>query len=200
MTQRRRGRTIDRVNEEPSPSRAPTRRLPLARKRLRLLRHAKSSWDEPGLDDHDRPLAPRGRRAATAIALHLDAGRQRPRLVVCSTARRARETLELILPVLEAADVEFEPALYHASLERLRRLVAALPDSVDDVLVIGHNPGLQDLAVDLALPGALRDRVEEKLPTGALVTLEGPMDRWDELAGGDATIAGLVLPRELGVV
>lgn len=186
------------MSEELSPSRSATRHPQIVRKRLRLLRHAKSSWDEPGLDDHDRPLAPRGRRAAVAIASHLEAGRQRPRLVVCSTARRARETLEVILPVIEAADVEFEPALYHASLERLRRLVAALPDAVDDVLMVGHNPGFQELAADLALPGPLRDRVAQKLPTGALVTLEGPMDRWDELAGGGATIAELVLPRELG--
>lgn len=167
------------------------------RKRLRLVRHAKSSWDETGLDDHDRPLAPRGRRAALAMARHLGALRSRPRLVVCSTAVRARETLEILLPALDGADVEFDPGLYHASLERLRRLVASLPDSVDDALVLGHNPGLQELACDLALPGPLRDRVAVKLPTCALVTLEGPMDRWDELAGGGVELAGLVLPREL---
>jgi phosphohistidine phosphatase len=187
------------MDDESGISAAPIRPPRIVRKRLRLLRHAKSSWDEPGLDDHDRPLAPRGRRAAAAIAEHLQASRQRPELVVCSTASRARQTLEILIPVLDAADVEFEPALYHASLERLRRLVAALPDAVDDVLVIGHNPGLQELAADLALPGELRSRVEEKLPTGALATLEGPMDRWDELAGGGVTLASLVLPRELGV-
>lgn len=169
----------------------------IARKRLRLLRHGKSSWDVSGLGDHDRPLAPRGRRAAAALAAHLAAGRQRPALVVCSPAARARQTLELVLPALDGPDVEFEPALYHASLERLRRLVAALPDAVDDVMLVGHNPGLQELALDLARPGPLRDRVAEKLPTGALVTLEGGMDGWDELAGGGADLVGLVLPRDL---
>jgi phosphohistidine phosphatase len=179
------------LSTDPGPA------APVARKRLRLLRHAKSSWEDGGLDDHDRPLAPRGRRAAAALATHLADGRARPGLVVCSTATRARETLELLLPALGGADVEFEAALYHASLERLRRLVASLPDGADDVLLLGHNPGLQDLAVDLALAGPLRDRVVEKLPTGALVTLEAPFDRWDEVAGGGVALVGLVLPRDL---
>jgi phosphohistidine phosphatase len=92
-------------------------------RRLFLFRHAKSSWKDPGQADHDRPLAGRGRRAAKAVAGHMREERIEPELVLCSTARRARETLERIEPALGVADVRFEPALYGASagalLERL---------------------------------------------------------------------------------
>jgi phosphohistidine phosphatase len=169
----------------------------IVRRRLHLLRHAKSSWDDLLLADDERPLAPRGRRAAIAMAGHLGRARVRPCLVACSTARRARETLDLVHQALGRVDVEFEPALYHASLERLRRFVGSLPDAVDEVLIVGHNPGLQDLVLDLADPSALRARVEEKLPTCALATLEARAARWDELAGGGAALVSLVLPREL---
>jgi phosphohistidine phosphatase len=81
-------------------------------KRLFLLRHAKSSWDDPGLDDHDRPLAPRGRRASGLIAEHLRRARIGPVLVLCSSARRTRETLERAMPALDPGYVRIERHLY----------------------------------------------------------------------------------------
>jgi phosphohistidine phosphatase len=152
-------------------------------KRVWLLRHLKSSWDEPGLADHDRPLAPRGRKAADHEV--------RPDLVLCSTAMRARATLDLVAPALGAPTVEFEDGLYHAwaddLLERLRRI----PPRLESVLLIGHNPGFHDLVALLAPPGP------EDFPTGALVELLVAADDWTQLQPGGAELARLVVPREL---
>jgi phosphohistidine phosphatase len=119
-------------------------------KRVYLLRHAKSSWKHPELPDHDRPLAGRGRRAAKAIVRHMRAQEFVPELVLCSTARRARETLERIEPALGRAPVRVERELYGASARELLARLRRLPDDVGSVLVIGHNPGMHELAVELA--------------------------------------------------
>jgi phosphohistidine phosphatase len=116
---------------------------------LYLLRHAKSSWDDPALADHDRPLAPRGRRNASALAEHVRREAITPALVLCSTAVRARETLAVVLPAIDVeAEIRLEDGLYGASaddvLARLRSVTA------ESVLVVGHNPTLEDLAARLA--------------------------------------------------
>jgi phosphohistidine phosphatase len=161
-------------------------------KRLYLLRHAKSSWKDPGLADHDRPLAGRGRRAAKAVARHLRELGIEPELVMCSTAR-ARETLERLEPVLGTGAVRVERELYGAGalLEQLR----GVPDAVGSVLVIGHNPGLQRLA--LARPAPAVEELEAKYPTAGLAALvfEGPS--WRDLDRGSAELVGFVRPRDL---
>ena len=111
-------------------------------KRLWLLRHAKSSWEEPGLADHDRPLAPRGRKASKRIARWVSANGVQPELVLCSTAIRARATLDLISGALGSPVVRFEDGIYHATAEGLLERLRTVPDDVGDVLVVGHNPGL----------------------------------------------------------
>ena len=98
-------------------------------------------------------LAGRGRRAAKALARHVREERIEPELVLCSTARRARETLERIEPALGVADVRFEPALYGASAGALLERLHDVPDDVGSVMLIGHNPGLQELALELAHTG-----------------------------------------------
>jgi phosphohistidine phosphatase len=168
-----------------------------AEKRLFLLRHAKSSWDDPGLADHDRPLAPRGRRAAKAMGDHLRRRRITPEVVLCSSARRAQETLEGIAPLVgDAAAVLIEPELYPASagdlLERLRRL----PDTTDSALLVGHNPAIQDLALTLAGVGPTRAAIERKYPTAGLATL-GFEGSWSELAAGMADLVDFVTPKKL---
>lgn len=168
-------------------------------KRLYLLRHAKSSWDDPGLADHDRPLAPRGRRAADRLARHCKREGIRPALVLCSSATRARDTLERVRPGLgPQARVELDPALYAASAEELLGRLRRLPDALPSAMLIGHNPGLQELALLLAGDAAGRARLEGKLPTGALVTLTMRRLTWSGLHPGDAELAALVRPRELG--
>lgn len=152
-------------------------------KRVYLLRHAKSSWDDPALSDHDRPLAPRGRKAAALMASHIRDEGIEPELVLCSSAVRARETLERVQP---AGEVEVEDGLYGAGaadlLDRLRRV----PDEVESVMLIGHNPAIQDLA-----------GVEGKFPTGALATLEFDGE-WRSLRAGCAKLAAFVRPKQLG--
>jgi phosphohistidine phosphatase SixA len=121
-------------------------------KRLWLLRHAKSSWDQPGLPDPDRPLAPRGRRAAELLAAHLEAAEVRPTMVLCSSSLRTRETLAAILPALgDALEIRIERPLYGAGaaelLDRLRRL----PNTASSAMLIGHNPGRPSRANGLAM-------------------------------------------------
>lgn len=165
-----------------------------------LLRHAKSSWDDPGLPDHDRPLAPRGVRDAKRMAGHLRDGHLAPDLVICSSARRTVDTLEPLRPALPDATILVEDGVYAASesqlLDRLRRI----PDGVGSAMLIGHNPGLQDLAVSLAGKGdrGLRQRLEAKFPTAALTILALQDGAWSSLEVGAAELVGFVTPKELG--
>ncbi len=167
-------------------------------RRIHLLRHAKSSWDDPALDDHDRPLARRGLKASARLARWIRESNVRPGLVLCSTAVRARETLVRIEPALEAPAVVFEAGLYHAWADDLLARLQTVADDVAEVLLVGHNPGLEELCMLLAAPGELRDRVVVDLPTGALATLEAQVGRWADLAPAGATLIEVVLPRELG--
>jgi phosphohistidine phosphatase len=166
-------------------------------RRLYLLRHAKSSWDDDTLRDRDRPLAPRGRRATKRIASWARKHNVRPQLVVSSSAVRARETLQGILPGLGEPEVWIEVALYAASAETLLERVRALPDEAEEAMFVGHNPGLGDLLLLLAEPGKLRERAETKMPTGALATLEADVERWADLEPGGARVVSFVVPRQL---
>ena len=107
-------------------------------KTLHLLRHAKSSWKEPGLDDHERPLSKRGRAAASAIAKHMKRTAIAPDIVICSTAVRTKETLEPIAKKLKPAKVIFEVGIYEVAESELWKHVGALPEQADTVLMIGH--------------------------------------------------------------
>jgi phosphohistidine phosphatase len=164
-----------------------------------LLRHAKSSWSDPTLPDIDRPLAPRGERDAKRIARYVRRTRIRPDRVLCSPSARTRRTLEAIEPSLgESYTVDFPPALYAASRLELLRQLRALPDAVGSVMLVGHNPGLHELALALASRGADLPRLEEKLPTGALATLVADCEGWTALEPGDAELVDYVVPRDLG--
>lgn len=119
--------------------------------------------------------------------------------MLCSSAVRTRETLAAILPVLGDPEVLIEDALYGASADALLSRLQAVPDSAESVLLIGHNPGIGDLAVALAGGGdevALR-RLREGVPTGAFATL-AIADGWAELRNGGASLVDYVVPRELG--
>jgi phosphohistidine phosphatase len=168
-------------------------------KQLYLLRHAKSSWDDPALADHERPLAPRGRRAAARIAEHLRGEGIRPALILCSSSRRTRQTLEPVAAALPDVPTQVEADLYGAGEESLLARLRQLPDTADSVLLIGHNPGLQDLAVALAGAGDAETlaRLRAKMPTAALATLAAPVARWRDLRPGGAELVAFVVPREL---
>lgn len=157
---------------------------------LYLLRHAKSSWAEPSLPDHDRPLAPRGERACALIAEYLRRNEIRPELVLCSSATRTRDTLERIVSALGDTDVSVEDDLYGASASELLTRLRAIPDAVPSVLLIGHNPGIQELALDLTAAS------EAEFPTAALATLV-VHEPWVNLASGGAELTAFVRPRDL---
>jgi phosphohistidine phosphatase len=165
---------------------------------LYLLRHAKSSWDDPSFDDHDRPLAPRGRRAAKRIARHMRAEGIRPELVLCSSARRTRETLGLVSSGWDGeVPVRIERRVYAAGDGDLLALINEVPEEVESVLLIGHNPGLETLALALAARGPYLGRLEEKYPTGALASLAFDGRTWADLGPGTAELVGFVVPRDL---
>ena len=172
--------------------------------RLYLLRHAKSAWDDPGLDDHDRPLNARGRTAAALMGRHM-AGliacgdMDRP-TVICSSARRARETWKRVAragtldwPVLE------EPALYMAGTGSLVGILKALPTELSSVMLVGHNPGMQDLALLLAGSGpqAMRARLQRKLPTGSLLEIGFNLDRFARIAPSSGRLIRFDRPKGL---
>jgi phosphohistidine phosphatase len=165
------------------------------RSTLYLLRHAKSSWADESVPDLQRPLAPRGRRAAQQLAQHLRDHRIAPEVVLCSPALRTRQTLELIQPGLGAqAEVLIEDDLYGAGEDQLLARLRSLPDDVSSVLLIGHNPGIQDLAVLLVGGGADRDQLRAKFPTAALATI-GVARGWAELGPGKAKLVAFRVPR-----
>ena len=163
---------------------------------LLLLRHAKSSWADPTLPDHDRPLASRGRRDAKRIAEHLAGLESEPELVLCSSAVRTRETLELVRPALGNSKVLFEDGLYGASSDELLGRIRVVPNAVGSVMLIGHNPGLEQLGLLLASSGAELRGLETKLPTGALATL-AVEKTWSRLAPGDAILTAYIVPKQL---
>jgi phosphohistidine phosphatase len=166
-------------------------------KRLFLLRHAKSAWDDPALRDRDRPLAPRGRKAAKRVARWAKKHGVRPQLVVCSSAARAQQTLQRVLPGLGEPEVWVEVTLYAAGVETLLARIRALPDEAEDVMLVGHNPGLMELLLLLAAPGQLRERACVNVPTGALAELEADVERWADVSPGEARLTRFVVPREL---
>jgi phosphohistidine phosphatase len=165
---------------------------------LHLLRHAKSSWADPGQEDRERPLAPRGRRAAGRLAKQLGTRGVRPAVVLCSPALRTLQTLELIRPGLGGDfEVLLEDELYGASAGELLARLRRLPDAVTSAMVIGHNPGLQELSVLVARGGELREQARTHFPTGALATLALRGHGWTDLAPAGADLVSYVAPREL---
>jgi phosphohistidine phosphatase len=166
---------------------------------LLLLRHAKSSWDNPGADDFERPLAPRGRRVAPLVGAEMVRRGWLPERVLCSPARRTRETWELASAALGPVPASFEPGLYLAAPAALLRLVRATPPEVGRLLLIGHNPGLQELGLLLADPRSGEDlvRLRAKLPTAGLVVLSLPDGPWSAVAAGNLRLEAFVAPRDL---
>jgi phosphohistidine phosphatase len=162
---------------------------------LYVLRHAKSSWDDPGLVDHDRPLSNRGRGATAVMLDHFTGEGIKPDFVLCSSALRARQTLEGVLPALGEPAVSVERELYGAYADYLLGRIARVPESSTSVLLIGHNPGLQDLVVLVAESGDV-DEVRTKFPTAALATLV-LRGAWSDLGPGQAHLSAYVTPKGL---
>ena len=175
-------------------------------RQLLLLRHAKSSWEEPGQKDHARPLNPRGRAAAAAARDVIRNLGLVPDVVLVSSARRTLQTLEALAPWDETPIIEMMDGLYLASPERILRIIAGVSETVRSLMVVGHNPGLHELAMLLVGGhGASSNsnnahQLAEGFPAGALAEFSVPQS-WRELAAGGGTAAGrlvrFIRPRDL---
>ena len=166
---------------------------------LSLFRHAKSAWDNPGLGDFDRPLAPRGEKAAPCMGRYMAREGLEPERVLCSPAVRARQTLELAQTEWRGSpEIRFEENLYHTGPGEMLRALKAIPACCAHAMLVGHNPGMHSLAVTLSGDGegAVMDALEMKFPTAALVVIEFEGD-WGSVVPGGGFLRHFVLPREI---
>lgn len=168
---------------------------------LSLLRHAKSSWDVPGQDDRARPLNDRGLKDAPRMGQFLRQQGLIPELILCSNAARTRATMDLV--VAEFGDarpkMEIAPALYLAEPDAILRAVKSLDATCRQVLVIGHNPGLHDLALELARPSRSKayDALSTKFPTCGLAVVEFEVAGWDKVGPRLGRLAQFTAPKLL---
>ena len=165
---------------------------------LYLLRHAKSGWDAPVASDFDRPLERRGHKAARAM------GREMRGLglvfdrVLASPAVRVTETLEGVAETYgHDLDAGEDPHIYLASVGTLLGIVRGVEDEHDRLLIVGHNPGMEQLALLLTGAGDLRDRMAAKFPTAALAEIALPVTRWRDVAEGEGKLERFIRPRDL---
>ncbi len=168
-------------------------------RRLILLRHAKSDWP-PGMVDHDRPLATRGRRAAPLLGRWLIANGYVPDRVIVSTAERTRETWALARSgLIQLPPGEPETRIYEAPAWQLLNVIRETTDDVATLLLVGHNTGIEDLAAGLiaAGPEDQRRRLSRKYPTGGLAVIDCTAHSWRDVAAGIGTLLAFVVPRDL---
>jgi phosphohistidine phosphatase len=170
--------------------------VPRVKHRLVVLRHAKSDWPA-GVADHDRPLGRRGIRDSAAVGRWLVDHGDAPDLVWCSTARRTRETwTHLGSQLTDDCDVHFEDRVYDAGVDDLLGVLRGTPRKTGHVLLVGHNPGVQDLVLTLAdrASGDARALAETKFPTSGLAVLDIEGE-WADLRAGHANLSSFVVPR-----
>jgi len=159
---------------------------------LYLLRHAKSSWKDVTAPDFERPLKDRGRRAAKATGKHLRREKLSDPYVLCSPAVRTRETAEIVLKHANVrVEVSFEQRIYEASLRDLLQVVSEIPDEKQVAIMIGHNPGFEELLAYLTGEG-------RRMPTCALAKIKFDAASWKDIKEDEGTLEWFVVPRELG--
>ncbi len=171
--------------------------------RLLLLRHAKSDWSKDA-DDHDRPLSERGGKAAPLMARYMRSKDYLPQAVLCSTAERTRETLDLLLAAwTKKPAIRYERELYLADWPVLLASLKKAPSRASPLLLVGHNPGMEQLALALALqPTGLSargrlQRLTQKFPTGALAVLDFDIVSWRGLKPGLGQLVDYVRPKDI---
>jgi phosphohistidine phosphatase len=169
--------------------------------RLMLLRHAKSNWGDPGIDDRDRPLSKRGKAAAQAMGRAMGERGLVPGLVLCSPARRARDTWALASAELKLAPrLLIEEDVYDfGNGGKLAELIHRSGGNAGDLMVVGHNPSMERLARRLAGGGdkKLRERLEAKYPTGALAVFEAGLQSWADFEDGAFTLTHFIRPKDV---
>jgi len=167
-------------------------------KTLYLLRHVKSDWDDASLDDFDRPLSKRGQRAGQQMRNYFAGHDVKPQLVLCSSARRTLATWDLVRPAISPPPrFKALESLYLAPPNRILAILRRLPEGCEAVMVIGHNPGIAQLAILLASEGRGLGRMREKYPTGALAVLTLDIAGWSDIRGGHGRLVSFTAPADL---
>jgi phosphohistidine phosphatase len=161
-------------------------------KTLLLLRHAKSDWDDPGLKDFERPLNKRGLKAAQAVGSFLRRQKAQPQLILSSPAERARQTTLLVMESvkLTTVDLRYDERIYEASTERLIEVLSQIEDTAEVVMLVGHNPGFEELLEHLTGEA-------QRMPTAALACLNLNLEKWGKVRENCARLEWLVKPRDL---
>lgn len=168
---------------------------------LALLRHAKSSWGDPGVADFDRPLNERGRLAAPLMGKVISDLKLVPDLILCSSAMRTRQTLDLLLPELmpwPSRRIRHLEEIYHGSPLRMLELIHEASPHASTILLVGHNPGLHVLAVSLVGSGEsiARERLSRKYPTAALAVLDFEGSKWSNVAPEMGCLRSFITPKD----
>lgn len=168
---------------------------------LLLLRHAKSSWDDPALTDHERSLTKRGAKAASRMGRYIIDKNMQPDLILCSDAIRARATLALVVNPFDdpMPETVITPDLYLAEPNGILRVIKAKAGEAKRLLIVGHNPGLQALALSLtrASKRSALQQMAMKFPTAALAHLTFKTSDWSEITAASATLQDYAIPRAL---
>jgi phosphohistidine phosphatase len=160
-------------------------------KKLLLLRHAKSSWEDASLPDFERPLNERGRRAAPLVGRFMREQKLRPDLVLCSPAKRTRETIALVLKASGIqTELRYEERIYEASVGQLIEIISQLEDDKHEVILVGHNPGMENLLEHLT-------GETERMPTAALARIKLNAEKWSEAATKGGRLELFVKAKEL---
>lgn len=166
-------------------------------KRIYLLRHAKASWELAGQLDYERGLTERGHADCELMAATIAERRIAPELILCSGARRARETLAGVASALpKRSQILYEDAIYRASALDLLRVLSATPAAIESVMLVGHNPSIHDLAVEIAAEGRELDAMAGKFPTAALAELQFESE-WHELAADSCELVAFIRPKQI---
>lgn len=165
-------------------------------KEILLLRHAKSSWDDPYLEDYERPLAKRGREDAPRMGRYLQKIGFQPDYVVSSPANRAKQTSELVLEAAKCDKgiIRWDRELYFGNTKNYLKAIREAPEDTHRILLVGHNPLMENVASALASENG---RNTLRMPTAALVCLESYADRWDHIVWGSCQIKWMMIPKVL---
>ncbi len=167
---------------------------------LYLLRHSKSDWPPDGGPDRDRVLAPRGIRDAAAMGDYMSRSGYLPDTVLCSSAARTRQTLDLVRQNWnQEIDVRYSDTLYSGSVQAYFNLVRELPDSCSSAMLLAHNPTIHQLALALSGDGPPEDveRLSRKYPTSGLTVIRFAADNWSDIGEGDGDLLAFVTPKTL---
>jgi phosphohistidine phosphatase len=158
-------------------------------KTLLVLRHAKSSWENTEISDFDRPLNSRGLNDAPIVGQNIKNRNIEIDLILCSPAKRAKATAILVKASAEIkSQIEFDEQIYEASSLRLLQVIAKIDDSIDTVLIVGHNPGSEDLI-------RLLTSEIHSFPTSALAKISLPIDKWSEISSGEGSLDFILTPK-----